>query len=70
MLCGFLPTGILAGSIASIIQSVCYGGFIAAGGLFSILQYIGTLGSSVLLTPGGLLFVGGAIITGILYSLI
>jgi len=60
----------LAGSLASICQSVFYGGYIAAGGLFSILQHVGAYGISILRTREGMIFLAGAIIIGILYSLI
>lgn len=43
LILGFSPTGIVLGSIASWIMSL-YGGSIAAGSLFSILQSMGALG--------------------------
>jgi hypothetical protein len=49
-LCGFGAAGVVAGSLASCIQSVCYGGFIASGSIFSFLQSVGALGFKFLMT--------------------
>ncbi|KAK7039922.1 hypothetical protein R3P38DRAFT_2902482, partial [Favolaschia claudopus] len=45
-LMGFGARGIVAGSLASRIQSVCYGGAAASGSAFSIAQSIGTGGAA------------------------
>ena len=37
---GFAATGPVAGSIAAIIQSTVYGGAVASGSVFAILQSI------------------------------
>lgn len=49
-LCGFGAAGVLAGSLASCCQSIFYGGYIASGGLFSILQSVGAMGIKFLMT--------------------
>ncbi|KAK4444762.1 hypothetical protein QBC34DRAFT_451759 [Podospora aff. communis PSN243] len=41
---GFGPAGIFAGSLAAIFQSVMYGGFTPAGGVFALLTSVGMLG--------------------------
>ncbi|KAK0631290.1 hypothetical protein B0T14DRAFT_501439 [Immersiella caudata] len=41
---GFGPVGIVAGSLAAIFQSVMYGGFTPAGGVFATLTSMGMLG--------------------------
>jgi hypothetical protein len=62
--------GIVAGLLASIVQSICYGEYIAAGGLFSILQSVGSLGLKVFLTRPGMIFLGISIAVGIIYNII
>jgi len=37
---GFAVTGPVAGSIAAIVQSTCYGGAVASGSIFATLQSI------------------------------
>jgi hypothetical protein len=49
---------------------MCYGGYIAAGGLFSILQSVGALGLKVFLTPPGMIVLGISIAVGIIYNII
>jgi len=39
-LIGFSPIGPVAGSLAAVIQSTVYGGAVASGSLFAILQGI------------------------------
>lgn len=45
MLLGFGPLGVGAGSLAAAFQSVVYGGFVPAGGLFASLTSMGMLGT-------------------------
>ena len=45
---GFGPGGIIGGSCASVYQSVCYGGYTPAGGLFAFCQSQGARGCGVL----------------------
>ncbi|KAI9730288.1 MAG: hypothetical protein M1818_008191 [Claussenomyces sp. TS43310] len=40
---GFGSLGVVAGSIAASIQATQYGGFIPAGGVFALLQYLGAV---------------------------
>ena len=68
--CGFSAAGVVAGSLAAFIQSVCYGGFIASCSIFSFLQSVGALGLSFLITPYGLIFLGVNIVIWIIYSLV
>jgi hypothetical protein len=37
---GFSPIGPVAGSLAAGIQGTCYGGAVASGSIFSILQSV------------------------------
>jgi hypothetical protein len=67
---GYGGAGIVAGSLASIVQSICYRGYIAAGGLFSILQSVGALGLKVFLTRPGMIFLGISIAVRIIYNII
>jgi len=39
-LIGFSPLGPVAGSIAAGIQATCYGGAVASGSVFAVLQSI------------------------------
>lgn len=45
---GFGSAGIIAGSLAATWQSTVYGGFVAAGSLFSVLQSIGASSAAAL----------------------
>jgi uncharacterized protein involved in cysteine biosynthesis len=58
--CGFSAAGVVAGSLAAMIQSVCYGAAIPARSLFAICQSIGAAGlrcwplTLIFLVGGGL----------------
>jgi hypothetical protein len=64
--CGFAPAGVIAGSLASLIQSVCYGGFVASGSLFAMCQSIGA--ASLRCWPITLIFLvgGGLAVFGVI----
>ena len=55
---GFTAAGVAANSIAALVQSVVYGGAVAATSIFAVLQSIGAVGLS---TKAGLVvFMAGA----------
>ena len=59
---GFGSLGVVAGSCAASIQSVCYGGYVPAGSLFSICQSLGARGCGCLSTlTGFIIFIIGTI---------
>ncbi|KAI8921086.1 hypothetical protein DFJ77DRAFT_448476 [Powellomyces hirtus] len=57
---GFGGGGVVAGSVAAGVQSVCYGGAVAAGSLFSLCQSIGAAGLGC--WPATICFVVGGIL--------
>ena len=56
---GFTVVGVAANSIAALIQSVVYGGAVAATSIFAVLQSIGAAGLST--RAGFLIFMAGAV---------
>jgi hypothetical protein len=64
--CGFSSAGVVAGSLASLIQSMCHGGAVAAGSLFATCQSIGAAGPSCWLITLIFLIGGGLALFGII----
>ena len=63
---GFGPGGIIGGSCASVFQSVCYGGYTPAGGVFAFCQSQGARGCGVLSGWSSLLtFLTGGLLLGL-----
>jgi hypothetical protein len=69
-LCGFQAAGVLARSLAAICQSMCFGGKIVAGGLFSCLQSVGAVGLRIFTTPKGMILLGASAGVGLIFILV
>lgn len=58
---GFTAAGVAANSMAALVQSVVYGGAVAATSIFAVLQSIGAVGLN--LRAGFFVFMVGACLT-------